>query len=158
MGTLRLDDAADVAWLLTMQEVVVWLSGLGGRRWRRWLLAAVQGDVIMVRVQGEVEAQVGDGPTQGHSMAATVSEGSASLQVSELGAKAGQAWSLKCIERWGLGFREGSPSACEGCDGDEVDGGSTWCRRQGLMRIRGCEVSVRRGLARPWSFRGRAAR
>ena len=46
-----------------------WLSGLGGRRWRRWFLAAVQ---------GEVEAQVGGGPTQGHSVEATVSKGSAS--------------------------------------------------------------------------------
>ena len=150
MGTLWLDDAADVAWLLIVQEVVVWLSGLGGRRWRRWLLAAVQGDAVMVGVQGEVEAQVGDDPTQGHSVAAMVSEGSASLQVSELGTKASQAWSLKGIKRWGLGFREGSPSACEGRDGDEVHGGSTWCRRRGLTRIRGCEVSVRRGLARPW--------
>jgi len=51
------------------RDVVAWLSGLGGRRWRRWLLAAVQ---------GEVEAQVGGGPTQGHSVEATVSEGSAS--------------------------------------------------------------------------------
>ena len=149
MGALRLDDAADVAWLLIVQEVMVWLSGLGGRRWRQWLLVAVQ---------GEVKAQVGGGPMQGHSMAATVSEGSASLQVSEFGAKAGQAWSLKGVERWGLGFREGSSSACEGRDGDEVDGGSTWCRRRGLTRIRGYEVSVRRGLARPWSFCGRAAR
>jgi len=62
------------------RDVVVWLSGLGGRRWRWWLLGVVQ---------GEVEAQVGDGPMQGHSVAATVSEGSASLQVSELSAKAG---------------------------------------------------------------------
>lgn len=38
-------------------------------------------------------------------MAATVSEDLASLQVSKLGAKASQAWwSLKGIERWGLGF------------------------------------------------------
>jgi hypothetical protein len=36
---------------------------------------------------------------------ATVSEGSASLQVLELGTKAGQAWwSLKGVKRWGLGF------------------------------------------------------
>ena len=54
MGTLRLDDAADVALFLAMQEVMVWLSGLGGRRWRRWLLAAVQGDAAVVGVQGEV--------------------------------------------------------------------------------------------------------
>jgi len=131
------------------RDVVVWLSGLGGRRWRRWLLAAVQ---------GEVEAQVGDGPMQGHSVAATVFEGSASLQVSEFGTKASQAWSLKGVERWGLRFREGSPSACEGPNGDEVDGGSMWCRRRGLTWIRGYEVSVRRGLARPWSFHGRTAR
>jgi len=37
MGALRLDDTADVAWLLAVQEVVVWLSGLGGRGWHRWL-------------------------------------------------------------------------------------------------------------------------
>ena len=43
----------------------------------------------MVGVQGEVEAQVGDGPMQGHSVAATVFEGSASLQVLEFGAKVG---------------------------------------------------------------------
>ena len=110
----------------------------------------VQGDAAVVGVQGEVEAQVGDGPTQGHSVAATVSEGSASLQVSELGAKAGQAWSLKGVERWGLGFREGSPSACEGHDGDEVDGGSTWCRCRGLTRIHGCEV-----VEFPWSHGSR---
>ena len=128
------------------RDVVVWLSGLGGRRWCRWLLAVVQGDAVVVGVQGEVEAQVGDDPTQGHSVAAMVSKGSASLQVLELGAKAGQAWSLKCIERWGLGFREGSPSTCEGRDGVEVDGGSTWCRRRGLTRIRGCEV-----VEFPWS-------
>ena len=79
MGALRLDDVANVAWLLAVQEVVVWLSGLGGRRWRRWLLATVQGDAVVVEVQGEVEAQVGDCPTQGHSVVATVSEGSASL-------------------------------------------------------------------------------
>ena len=79
MGALWLDDVADVAWLLAVQEVMVWLSGLGGRRWRRWLLAAVQGDAVVVGVQDEVEAQVFDGPTQGHSVAATVSEGSASL-------------------------------------------------------------------------------
>ena len=117
----------------------------------------VQGDAAVVGVQGEVEAQVGDGPMQGHSVAATVFEGSASLQVLELGAKAGQAWSLKGVERWGLGFREGSPFACDGRDGDEVDGGSMWCRRRGLTWIRGYVVSVRRGLARPWSFCGRVA-
>ena len=83
--------------------------------------------MLLAAVQGEVETQVGYGLTQGHSVAATVSEGSASLQVSELGANGGQAWSLKGVERWGLGFREGSPSVCEGRDGDEVDGGSTWC-------------------------------
>ena len=79
-------------------------------------------------------------------MAATVSEGSALLHVSALSTKAGQAWSLKCIERWGLGFREGSPSTCEGRDGVEVDGGSTWCRRRGLTRIHGCEI-----MEFPWS-------
>ena len=109
-------------------------------------MATVQGDAAVVGVQGEVEAQVGDGSMQGHSVAATVSEGSSSLQVSELGANGGQAWSLKGVERWGLGFREGSPSACEGRDGDEVDGDSTWCRRRGLTRIRGCEV-----VEFPWS-------
>ena len=36
------------------RDVVVWLSGLGGQRWRWWLLATVQGDAAVVGVQGEV--------------------------------------------------------------------------------------------------------
>ena len=61
MGALRLDDTADVAWLVAVQEVMVWLSGLGGRRWCRWLLAVVQGDAVVVGVQGEASVVVSHG-------------------------------------------------------------------------------------------------
>jgi len=61
VGALWLEDVADVAWLLAVQEVVVWLSGLGGWRWRRWLLATVQGDTVVVGVQGEASAVVSRG-------------------------------------------------------------------------------------------------
>ena len=61
MGALWLDDAADVAWLLAVQEVVVWLSGLGGWRWRRWLLTVVQDDTVVVGVQGEASVVVSHG-------------------------------------------------------------------------------------------------
>lgn len=59
MGALWLDNAADIAWLPGMQEVVVWLSGLGARRWRLWLMAAARGDAIIVATQGKVEVQGG---------------------------------------------------------------------------------------------------
>ena len=43
------------------RDVVVWLSRLGGRRWHRWLLATVQGDTVVVGVQGEASAVVSRG-------------------------------------------------------------------------------------------------